>query len=643
MTLALPDKASAASPPVGAPPSRASLASLSLGALGVVFGDIGTSPLYAFKECLMGPHGVQPTPENVLGVLSLIVWALILVVVVKYLSFIMRADNHGEGGAFALLALLTDPHEDGRHKHLKVFVIFGIVGAALLYGDGIVTPAISVLSAIEGLEVAAPTLKPLVLPITCGTLLALFALQSRGTGHIGRLFGPVMLVWFFTIGALGAFHVSQNPGVLQALSPFYAVDYFSRFGLKGSLILGAVVLAVTGGEALYADMGHFGIRPIRSAWFLVVMPGLLLSYLGMGALVLADASVADNPFFAMVAPGVAQYALVGLASISTVVASQALISGVFSLTKEGIQLGYLPRLAIRQTAWSTEGQIYVPFVNWALAVLCIALVLTFRESTRLASAYGIAVSGTMALTSLVYFEVVRTRWKWPLRRALPLLVLFLCLDIPFVGANAYKILDGGYVPVIVAAALVVIMLIWKRGQALFTQQLQEDFEPLDEFVRREASRAMTRVPGTGVYLSRNAHVVPPALQKQFRAIPALQQTVIVMSVRTEHVPAVPDADRMTVKDVGHGFYVVEVAFGFMEQPRVVELVQRFADETKRACDPASTVYYLRRETFLATPTGKMGRLSEGLFAFLARNARPVDAYFKIPPSQVFEIGAQFDL
>ena len=643
MTMAMSDKVPAATKRANAPPSRATLLSLSLGALGVVFGDIGTSPLYAFKECLTGPHGVAASPDNVFGVLSLIVWALILVVVVKYLSFIMRADNHGEGGAFALLAQLTDPHDGGGHKHLKVFVIFGIVGAALLYGDGIVTPAISVLSAVEGLGIAAPRLTPLVLPITCLTLLALFALQSRGTGHIGKLFGPVMLAWFFTIGTLGAMHVAKNPTVLQALSPLHAIDYFSRFGLRGGLILGSVVLAVTGGEALYADMGHFGIRPIRAAWFIIVMPALLLAYLGMGALVLADPGAADNPFYAMVEPGLQTYALVGLASISTVVASQALISGVFSLTKEGIQLGYLPRLTVRQTAWNTEGQIYVPFVNWALAVACIALVLAFRESSRLASAYGIAVSGTMALTSLVYFEVIRTRWKWPLYRALPLLIFFLCLDLPFVAANAYKILDGGYVPVVVAAGLVLIMLIWKRGQELFTQQLQDDYEPLEAFIARDAGKLVARVPGTGVYITRNARVVPPALQKQFRAIPALQETVIVMSVRTEHVPAIADEDRMQVEDLGHGFFLAEVTYGFMEVPHVLELVQRFSEKTKRTCEVASTVYYLRRETFLATPTGKMGRLSEGLFAFLARNARPVDAYFKIPPNQVFEIGAQFDL
>ncbi|MDB4977684.1 MAG: Kup system potassium uptake protein [Myxococcaceae bacterium] len=623
-------------------PVRGALVSLSLGALGVVFGDIGTSPLYAFKECLTGPHGVAATPANVFGVLSLIVWALTLVVTVKYLCFIMRADNHGEGGAFALLAQLTDPHREG-HAHLYIFVLFGIVGAALLYGDGMVTPAISVLSAVEGLQLAAPRLQPLVLPITCVTLLGLFALQSRGTGHIGKLFGPVMLVWFVTIGGLGAFHIAKNPTVLQALSPLHAIDYFSRFGVKGGLILGSVVLAVTGGEALYADMGHFGIRPIRSAWFIVVMPALMLAYLGMGALVLDDPSAADNPFFSMVAPGLPTYALVGLASLSTVVASQALISGVFSLTKEGIQLGYLPRLTIRHTAYKAEGQIYVPFVNWALAVSCITLVLVFRESTRLASAYGIAVSGTMALTSLVYFEVIRTRWKWRLWQALPLVLAFLCLDIPFLAANAIKILDGGYVPVAVASALVVVMLIWKRGQALFTQQLAEDYEPLADFIARDAKQLVARVPGTGVYVTRNAHVVPPALQKQVRAIPALQETVIVMSVRTEHVPAVEDHERMKIEDLGCGFFLVEVAFGFMEVPRVMALIERFAVETKRPIDLSNTIYYLRRETFLATPTGKMGRLSEGLFAFLARNARPVDAYFKIPPNQVFEIGAQFDL
>jgi len=627
--------------------TRPRVLSLTLGAIGVVFGDIGTSPLYAFRECLRGPHAVSPTPAHVLGVLSLIFWALTLVVTVKYLTFIMRCDNHGEGGAFALLSQLPDPYADceagPKRRRALTFVVLGVIGAALLYGDGIVTPAISVLSAVEGLELAAPGMKPLVVPITCATLVLLFAIQSRGTGHIGKLFGPIMLVWFAVIAVLGARHTIAHPAVLQAFSPRYAVAYFQEHGLHGALILGAVVLAVTGGEALYADMGHFGRRPIRLAWFVIVMPALFLAYLGQGALVLEDPSAADNPFFAMVRPGWQTYALVALASASTVVASQALISGVFSLTKQAIQLGYLPRLTIRQTAWETEGQIYVPAVNWALAVMCIALVLGFRESTRLASAYGIAVSGTMALTSLVFFEVLRTHWRWPLRRALPLLLLFLALDLPFVLANAYKVLDGGYVPVVVAAVLVVITLVWKRGQRLFTEQLHQEFEPLRAFIEHNANKLVARVPGTGVYLTRDADVVPPALQKLVKAIPALQETVMVLSIKVEHIPAVAEAEQLELEDLGQGFVLVRAHVGYMQHLDVPQRVARAGKQAGLTIDLPETTYYLRRETFLASSKGKMGRLSEGLFSMLARNARPLDAYFRIPPSQVFEVGAQFDL
>jgi KUP system potassium uptake protein len=635
-------------PAVGAEaPARPRLLPLALGALGVVFGDIGTSPLYAFRECLRGPHGVTPTPAHVLGVLSLIFWALTLVVTVKYLTFIMRCDNHGEGGAFALLSQLPDPYADcaggPQRRRALLFVVLGVTGAALLYGDGIVTPAISVLSAVEGLELAAPGMRPLVVPITCATLVALFAIQSRGTGHIGKLFGPIMLVWFVVIGVLGALHTAAHPAVLSAFSPRYAVAYFQENGVHGALILGAVVLAVTGGEALYADMGHFGVRPIRLAWFSIVMPALFLAYLGQGALVLENPAASDNPFFAMVHPGWQTYTMVALASASTVVASQALISGVFSLTKQAIQLGYLPRLTIRQTAWETEGQIYVPAVNWALAVSCIALVLGFRESTRLASAYGIAVSGTMALTSLVFFEVQRTHWKWPLRRTLPILLLFLALDLPFVAANAYKVLDGGYVPVVVATMLVVIMLVWKRGQRLFTDQLKEEFEPLREFIDGNVDKLVARVPGSGVYLARDPEVVPPALKKLVKAIPALQETVLVLSLKVQHVPAVAEEEQLQITDLGRGFFLLRAQAGFMQQLDVPELVERAAQKAGLTIDLAETTYYLRRETFLASSKGKMGRLSEGLFSLLARNARPLDAYFRIPPSQVFEVGAQFDL
>ena len=630
-----------------ASPPHPRLASLTLGAIGVVFGDIGTSPLYAFRECLRGPHGVTPTPAHVLGVLSLIFWALTLVVTVKYLTFIMRCDNHGEGGAFALLSQLPDPYADcaagKERKRALVFVVLGVIGAALLYGDGIVTPAISVLSAVEGLELAAPGLHDLVVPITCATLLALFALQSRGTSDLGKLFGPVMLVWFVVIAVLGARHVAAHPAVLAAFSPLYAIGYFQEHGAHGALILGAVVLAVTGGEALYADMGHFGVRPIRLAWFVLVLPALLLAYLGQGALVLENPGASDNPFFAMVEPGWQTYALVALASASTVVASQALISGVFSLTKQAIQLGYLPRMNIRQTAWQTEGQIYVPAVNWALAVMCIALVLGFRESTRLASAYGIAVSGTMALTSLVFFEVQRTHWKWPLRRTLPLLLLFLALDLPFVAANAYKILDGGYVPVVVAVVLVTIMLVWRRGQRLFTEQLRQEFAPLRAFIDDNVEQLVARVPGCGVYLTRDPDVVPPALHKLVKSIPALQELVLVLSVKVQHIPAVAREEQVSVDDLGRGFCLVQVKLGFMQQPDLPALIQRAASQAGLSVAADETTYYLRRETFLASSKGKMGRVSEGLFSLLARNARPLDAYFRIPPNQVFEVGAQFDL
>jgi KUP system potassium uptake protein len=559
----------------------------------------------------------------------------------------MRCDNHGEGGAFALLSQLPDAYADcppGKQRRRSlVFVVLGVVGAALLYGDGIVTPAISVLSAVEGLELAAPAMHELVVPITCATLLALFALQFCGTGGLGKLFGPLMLVWFVTIGALGARHVAAHPAVLAALSPVHAIGYFQHHGVRGALILGSVVLAVTGGEALYADMGHFGVRPIRVAWSLVVLPALLLAYLGQGALVLENPGASDNPFFAMARPGWQTYALVALASASTVVASQALISGVFSLTKQASQLGYLPRLNIRQTAWSTEGQIYIPAVNWTLAVLCIALVLVFRESTRLASAYGIAVSGTMALTSLVFFEVQRARWKWPLWRALPVLLLFLALDLPFVAANSYKVLDGGYVPLVVAGVLATIMLIWKRGQRLFSEQLRQEFAPLRAFIDQQADKLVARVPGCGVYLTRDPEVVPPALQKLVKAIPALQEVVLVLSVRVEHIPAVAQAAQLTVEDLGRGFYLVQVQVGYMQQPDVPVLILRAARSAGLAIDAKEATYYLRRETFLASSKGKMGRVSEGLFSLLARNARPLDAYFRIPPDQVFEVGAQFDL
>jgi KUP system potassium uptake protein len=627
----------AASPARSAKPAPTVLQAL--GALGVVFGDIGTSPLYAIKECLVGPHGVGTSRADLLGITSLIFWSITLVVSVKYLSFILRAHNRGEGGIFALLALLPE-RTPGR---MSTYAVLGVAGAALLYGDGIVTPAISVLSAIEGLEVAAPHLAPLVLPLTCLTLLGLFALQTRGTGDIGRVFGPIMLLWFCVIGVLGAVQIVRTPEILAAISPLHAAAHFARHGPHGLLTLGSVVLTVTGGEALYADMGHFGARPIRLAWFWIAMPALLLAYFGQAALLLRVPSAVENPFFALAWPGLATYALIALASVATVIASQALISGVFSLTRQAVLLGFLPRVSIRHTAEEAEGQIYVPVVNWGLAIACISLVLGFRHSQNLASAYGIAVSGTMAITSVLFFAVTRRCWHWPLWKALPLLCLFLALDIPFFGANLIKILDGGYVPLLVGAAFIVIMLVWKSGQLLFAELLESQSERLPALAERAPELLILRSPGTAVYLTRNAALVPPAFQHQTKAIPVVQELVIVLSISVEHEPALTDTKRIESSLLPNGFVQARARFGFMEEPDVPELVAQLCKHLKLPVELDKVTYYLHRAHFLASSAGRMGALREGLFSFLSRNAPSGDAYFRIPPSQVAEIGAQFDL
>src|SRR5262245_51591403 len=461
---------------------RASLAALSLGALGVVFGDIGTSPLYTLKECLLALGGPEAQAEGLFGILSLMFWALVMVVTVKYVWFIMRADNHGEGGIFALLAIIPErfrnlPRPAGR---ATLMALLAVIGAALLYGDGVITPAISVLSAIEGLTVASPELEPAVVPLTCVILVALFAVQPWGTGGIGKVFGPVMAVWFTTLAGLGLYHLAQRPEILAALSPHYAVQFFLTHGLHGGLILGSVVLAVTGGEALYADMGHFGLRPIRLSWNFFVLPSLVLCYLGQGALVLRDPQTAENPFFAMVPAGAAAYALVLLSSAATVIASQALISGAFSLTRQAMLLGYLPPVTIKHTAYHTEGQIYIPKVNTMLAFGSIGLVLAFRQSVKLAAAYGIAVTGTMTITSILFYIVSRHTWGWSRLKAGALLALFLSFDVPFLLANLFKFFDGGYVPMLIGAALIAGMLIWSHGRRFLLETHASRFSTLDK-------------------------------------------------------------------------------------------------------------------------------------------------------------------
>jgi KUP system potassium uptake protein len=634
---------------------------LVLAALGIVFGDIGTSPLYALKECIDGPHGVAATHANVLGVLSLIVWSLTLVVTVKYLGFVMRADNGGEGGILALLALVTGRARERAATPQKLragdhgmgwIAILVLAGAALLYGDGMITPAISVLSATEGLEAEAHALKPWIVPITCLILVGLFAIQSRGTEGIGRFFGPIMFVWFVTIGGLGVWHLFHNPAVLSAVDPRHAISFFQEHKLHGFGVLGAVVLAVTGGEALYADMGHFGRQPIRVAWLALVFPALLLAYFGMGALVLADPAAAKNPFFGMVPRGLPTYALVGLATCATIIASQALISGAFSLTHQAVQLGYFPRVLIRHTSKDTMGQIYVPVINWLLAVMCVVLVLAFGESSRLAAAYGIAVTGTMAITSIVFFVVMRDTWGWSLAKSVPLLLFFLSFDLAFLGANTLKFLDGGWVPVLIGTVFFAMMVVWKRGRRFLADLYATRTRPIDELLAalegkggvpgKKPLTLQGRTTGTGVFMAAMKGGVPPILLHHVERVRVLPEKVVLLTVVTAHTPFVPDGKRTELEKLPQGFYRVVGRYGFMEKPNVPQLL-REAKGLGLDIDLSDVTYFLGRETILGLPGGRMGALEETFFAILSRNARHAGQYFELPPEQVVEIGVQVDL
>jgi KUP system potassium uptake protein len=621
----------AASPPLA----------LALGALGIVYGDIGTSPLYAFKECLHGPHKVAPTEANVLGLLSLMVWSLTLVVTVKYLFFIMRADNEGEGGILALLALVPPRLRAAGTRASAPLVLLVLFGAAMLYGDGVITPAISVLSAVEGLNVGIHGVEHYVLPLTVAILVALFLVQKRGTAGIGVVFGPVMLAWFAVIALLGAAGVAKNPHILRALSPAYAVQFLAESGFHGFLVLGAVVLCITGGEALYADMGHFGRRPIRLAWFAVVMPSLIVNYFGQGALVLADPSAAEAPFYALV-PKPFVLPMVVLATAATVIASQALISGAFSLTRQAVQLGYFPRVNVVHTSRAQAGQIYVPEVNWALMLACVYLVVSFKTATSLAAAYGIAVTGTMAITSIVYYVVTTETWGWSRWKALPLVLAFLAIDVAFFGANALKFFDGGWVPIAMAAAIFTLMTTWKAGRARLARKIAEGAMPLSGFLDALGAAPPTRVPGTAVFMSANPDVTPPVLRHHYRHNHVLHEQVVILSVLSEPVPFVSPKNRLKVRALGAGFYQVSARFGFMETPNVPALLEACAlyDLT---IDPEQVTFFLGRETLLSSTREGMSRWRKALFAFVSRNARSATAYFGIPPDRVVELGMQIEL
>ena len=642
-----PDSKSPAAPHAHAAGGWGDLLRLAFLSLGVVFGDIGTSPLYTLKECLhvAAAHGDTVDRTDLFGILSLMFWALVLVVTVKYVIFVMRADHGGEGGILALLALVPDRYRHSAHGigGVSGMTLLAVVGASLLYGDGVITPAISVLSAVEGLAVASPALSTFVVPITCVILVGLFALQSRGTGDVGRLFGPVMLVWFVTLALLGLRQIVGEPEVLSALSPWWGAEFFHRHGLRGILILGSVVLVVTGGEALYADMGHFGLKPIRLAWSCLVLPALVLAYLGQGALILRDPSAAAEPFFRMVPPGAATWALVLLASLATVIASQALISGAFSLTRQAMLQGFLPRMTIRHTAYENEGQIYIPEVNALLAVGCLALVLTFRESVRLAAAYGIAVTGTMAVTSVLYYLVVRHTWGWGKWRSLGILAFFLALDIPFLAANLFKFFDGGYVPMLIGAALIAGMLIWSHGRTAVIDRYSRQYGAWTEVWPTLSGRVASRVPGGAVFLAPNVDHVPPLLVHHVELTRALQETVILLTVEDMPVPEVAEEGRADVRRLGDGFWQVVVRFGYMEEPRVVPLLEKLAALHDIPLDVANATFFIGHATILPDEGGRLTAIPEAIFAYLKRNAVQEERRYHVPPERVIEVGEQISL
>ncbi len=616
---------------------------LAIGALGVVYGDIGTSPLYALRECFLPEYGIAPSHDNILGVLSLVFWALTLVVTVKYLTFVMRADNNGEGGILALLALIKGGQKGGRAAGLLLMI--GLFGAALLYGDGVITPAVSVLGAIEGVEVATPAVKPFTWVITIVILVGLFMFQKRGTKGIGAVFGPAMLLWFIVIAACGLPWIAQAPGVLAAVNPIHAVRFFVAHKGHAFILLGAVILCITGAEALYADMGHFGRRPIRLAWFAVVFPSLLVNYFGQGALLWThgkDPSVLANPFFSMVS-GWALYPLIVIATAAAIIASQALISGAFSLTQQAVQLGYWPRVSIVHTSGETEGQIYVPEINFALMVACVGLVAAFKHSTDLAAAYGIAVTGTMVITSLLFFVVARQQWKWSLWRAGGLVALFLVVDLSFLGANSAKILAGGWVPLAMGLGMYTLMTTWKIGRERLYTFIKASTLPIDLFLEDVERSRPPRVPGTAVFMTSNPDGAPPVLLHHFKHNKVLHEQVVMLSIATEHRPEVPSSERITsVRDLGHGFYQVRAVYGFMQTPNVLDVLSAcaIAGLTTKEDD---TSFYLGRETLLITDRPGMSRWRKILFAYQSRNARPATAFFQIPPNRVVEVGTQIEL
>ncbi len=576
--------------------------------------------------------------------LSLVVWALILVVSVKYLIFILRADNRGEGGVLALLALIMQQQRRDQDKNLKqVIIVLGLIGAALLYGDGVITPAISVLGAMEGLEVITPRLHVVIVPLTLVILLSLFLVQKKGTHKVGRVFGPVMMVWFATIAALGIYEVALAPEILAAVNPWYAIQFFITHGRQAFVLLGAVVLVVTGGEALYADMGHFGKRPIRMAWFYLVLPALLLNYFGQGALILRDPAGAENPFF-MLAPRALLYPLVALATMAAIIASQALISGAFSLTQQAVQLGYCPRVNIIHTSKTEAGQIYIPEVNTSLMIGCLLVVLGFRSTGALGAAYGIAVTGTMSITTILFYMLARSRWNWSLLHALSFAIFFLIIDLGFFGSNALKILHGGWVPIIIGLAIFTLMTTWYQGRRIVQKLLARGSLPIEMFLNSVAEHKPVRVPGTAIFMTSDPEGAPLVLLHHLKHNKVLHEQVVLLSVLSANVPEIPEPERMIAIPLREGFWRVKARYGFMETPNVPEILARCKDAGIKS-EKLSTTYYLGRERLIPNPHSKQRLASwrKKLFIFMSRNSRSATEFFGIPSNRVVELGAQIEL
>ena len=616
---------------------KSRFAGLALAALGVVYGDIGTSPLYALKEVFGSPrHPVPITPDNVLGILSVVFWALMLVVTGKYVTFIMRADNRGEGGIMALMALALRNAKEGPQR--TFIIMIGLFGAALFYGDGVVTPAISVLSAVEGLEVITPAFKPFVIPLALIVLVFLFVIQRHGTASVGKLFGPVMLLWFSVLAILGVSNIIAAPGVMRALNPLWGISFFIANPVLGFFSLGGVVLVLTGGEALYADMGHFGRRPIQLAWYGMVLPALLINYFGQGALLLSNPAAIENPFF-LLAPGWARLPLIMLSTVATVIASQAVISGAFSLTQQAMQLGYSPRLRVLFTSEREMGQIYLPAINWLLLAAVIALVIGFGSSSNLAAAYGIAVTGTMLITNLLAFVVARDQWRWkPWQAALSILP-FVLIDIAFFSANSTKIADGGWFPLVFGLGVFAVLTTWKRGRSLLHEKLRQDSIELAPFIESLALGGATRVPGTAVFLTGRPQGVPRAMLHSLKHYKVLHERMVIVTIQIFDVPYVPEIDRVEVADLGESFWRVTVQYGFKDEPDLpaaLALCAHFGLDF----DMMDTSFFLGRETLISRSGGGMAYWRLLLFATMFRNASSLTDFFKLPSNRVVELGSQ---